>query len=157
MSALVAENLRVTRGKSTLLRQISLIFDATESVAIIGPNGAGKSTLLKALAGTEAPTEGQVRLGRRNLANLTAAERAQTIGFLPQHFEPHWDLGVAELLEIGAGRARNLPVDALGQDDGRLRAGRPGTATLVDPVGRRAGEGSAGDGVGGRSTGAAGR
>ena len=113
MSVLVAENLRVARGKSTLLRQLSLVFDATESVAIIGPNGAGKSTLLKALAGTEAPTEGQVRLGRRNLANLTAAERAQTIGFLPQHFEPHWDLGVAELLEIGAGRARNLPVDAL--------------------------------------------
>jgi iron complex transport system ATP-binding protein len=113
MSALVAENLRVTRGKSTLLRDLSLFFDATESVAIIGPNGAGKSTLLKALAGTEAPTDGQVRLGRRNLADLPAAERAQQIGFLPQHFEPHWDLSVVELLEVGAGRARSLPVDAL--------------------------------------------
>jgi iron complex transport system ATP-binding protein len=113
MSALAAENLQVARGKTTLLRQISLIFDATESVAIIGPNGAGKSTLLKALAGTEAPTGGQVRLGRRNLADLPAAERAQEIGFLPQHFEPHWDLSVVELLEIGAGRARSLPVDAL--------------------------------------------
>jgi iron complex transport system ATP-binding protein len=113
MSALVAENLRVTRGKSTLLRDLSLFFDATESVAIIGPNGAGKSTLLKALAGTEAPTDGQVRLGRRNLADLPAAERAQQIGFLPQHFEPHWDLSVVELLEVGAGRARSLPADAL--------------------------------------------
>jgi iron complex transport system ATP-binding protein len=113
MSALVAENLRVARGKSTLLRDLSLFFNATESVAIIGPNGAGKSTLLKALAGTEAPTDGQVRLGRRNLADLPAAERAQQIGFLPQHFEPHWDLSVVELLEVGAGRARSLPVDAL--------------------------------------------
>lgn len=113
MSVLAAENLRVTRGKSTLIRQLSLSFDATESVAIIGPNGAGKSTLLKALAGTEAPTEGQVRLGRRNLDELPAAERAQEIGFLPQHFEPHWDLSVVELLEIGAGRVRSLPVDAL--------------------------------------------
>jgi iron complex transport system ATP-binding protein len=113
MSILAAENLRVARGKSTLLRKISLTFHATESVAIIGPNGAGKSTLLKALAGTEAPTDGQVRLGRRNLAELPAAERAREIGFLPQHFEPHWDLSVVELLEVGAGRVRSLPVDAL--------------------------------------------
>ncbi|HEY2871182.1 MAG TPA: ABC transporter ATP-binding protein, partial [Reyranella sp.] len=113
MSALSAENLQVARGKSTLLRQISLNFDATESVAIIGPNGAGKSTLLKALAGTIAPTEGRVRLGGRNLAELPAAERAQSIGFLPQHFEPHWDLGVAELLEIGAARSHDLAADTL--------------------------------------------
>ena len=113
MSALVAEKLTVRRGKSTLVRDLSLSFDATESVAIIGPNGAGKSTLLKALTGIEAPTEGQVRLGRRTLADLPAAERAQTIGFLPQHFEPHWDLGVAELLEIGAGRAKRLSANAL--------------------------------------------
>jgi len=113
MSTLVAENLRVVRGKATLLRDFSLVFDATESVAIIGPNGAGKSTLLKALAGTEALTGGQVRLGRRNLADLPAAERAQAIGYLPQHFGPHWDLSVAELLEVGAGRARILPADAL--------------------------------------------
>jgi len=113
MSLLAVENLRVSRGKSTLIRDLSLSFDATESVAIIGPNGAGKSTLLKALAGTEAPTGGRVRLGSRNLADLPAAQRAREIGFLPQHFEPHWDLSVAELLEIGAGRARSLPVDAL--------------------------------------------
>ena len=113
MSVLIADKLRVVRGNSTLLRDMSLAFHATESVAIIGPNGAGKSTLLKALAGTEAPTDGQVRLGRRNLAELPAAERAQEVGFLPQHFEPHWDLSVVELLEVGAGRARSLPVDAL--------------------------------------------
>jgi iron complex transport system ATP-binding protein len=113
MSTLSAVNLQVARGKSTLLRPLSLNFDATKSVAIIGPNGAGKSTLLKALAGTIAPTGGQVRLGGRNLAELPAAERAQSIGFLPQHFEPHWDLSVVELLEIGAGRARSLAADAL--------------------------------------------
>ena len=113
MSALVAEKLTVRRGKSTLVRDLSLSFDATESVAIIGPNGAGKSTFLKVLAGIEPPTEGRVRLGRRTLADLPAAERAQSIGFLPQHFEPHWDLGVAELLEIGASRAKRLPASAL--------------------------------------------
>ena len=29
---------------------------------------------------------------------MPAAERAQSIGFMPQHFEPHWDLALEELL-----------------------------------------------------------
>ena len=113
MSALSAENLVVRRGAATLLEGLSLSFEAAESVAIIGPNGAGKSTLLKVLAGIETPTEGKVRLGRRTLANLSAAARARTIGFLPQYFEPHWDLSVAQLLQLGAERGERLPADAL--------------------------------------------
>lgn len=113
MSALSADKLVVQRGAATLLKGLSLSLDAAESVAIIGPNGAGKSTLLKVLAGVERPTEGQVRLGRRSLTDLSAAVRARTIGFLPQHFEPHWDLSVAQLLQLGAERGGRLPADAL--------------------------------------------
>ena len=113
MSALSGERLVVRRGAATLLKGLSLSLDAAESVAIIGPNGAGKSTLLKVLAGIETPTEGQVRLGRRTLADLSAAVRARTIGFLPQYFEPHWDLSVAQLLQLGAERGERLPADAL--------------------------------------------
>lgn len=123
MSAIAAEKLVVRRGRSTLLRDLSLSFDATNSVAIIGPNGAGKSTLLKVLAGIEAPTEGQVRLGRRTLTDLSASVRARTIGFLPQHFEPHWDLDVADLLEIGAGRVRDLPADAVAKTTAAFELG----------------------------------
>jgi len=113
MSALSGERLVVRRGAATLLKGLSLSLDAAESVAIIGPNGAGKSTLLKVLAGIETPTEGQVRLGRRALADLSAAVRARTIGFLPQYFEPHWDLSVAQLIQLGAERGERLPADAL--------------------------------------------
>ncbi|HTE36697.1 MAG TPA: ABC transporter ATP-binding protein [Reyranella sp.] len=113
MSALSGERLVVRRGAATLLKGLSLSLDAAESVAIIGPNGAGKSTLLKVLAGIETPTEGQVRLGRRTLDDLSSAVRARTIGFLPQYFEPHWDLSVAQLLQLGAERGERLPADAL--------------------------------------------
>lgn len=104
MMALTARNLRVKRGGATLLRDVSLMLASTGAVAVIGPNGAGKSTLLKALAGLEMPSSGHVFLGERNLATLSVAARAKDIGFLPQYFEPHWDLSVDQLLQLGAAR-----------------------------------------------------
>ena len=98
MTAIVADRLIVRRGGATLLDGLSLSLGPTGSVAVIGPNGAGKSTLLKALAGIEAPTAGRILLGDRDLATLPYAARARSIGFVPQHFDPHWDLSVAELV-----------------------------------------------------------
>jgi iron complex transport system ATP-binding protein len=113
MTALAAESLVVRRGGATLIDDVSLSLGVTGSVAVIGPNGAGKSTLLRTLAGIDAPTSGRVRLDGRDLGGLASAERARAIGFLPQTFEPHWDLSVADLLELGAARATSLPADAI--------------------------------------------
>ena len=95
---LEARGLGVSRRGKPILRDVSIGFPATGSVAVIGPNGAGKSTLLALLAGLEKPAMGQVRLGTRAVADVPAAERVQSIGFMPQHFEPHWDLVLEELL-----------------------------------------------------------
>lgn len=38
-----------------------------DRIALLGPNGSGKSTLLRLLMGTEAPTEGTVKLGDHNI------------------------------------------------------------------------------------------
>ena len=113
MSGLAAESLWVRRGDAVLLRDVSLTLGVTESVALIGPNGAGKSTLLKVLAGIEPPASGRVRLADCDLAAMPSAVRARAIGFLPQHFEPHWDLSVEQLLRLGARRDGRLPADAL--------------------------------------------
>jgi iron complex transport system ATP-binding protein len=113
MSGLVAEALRVRRGSADLLRGVSLALGTTGSVALIGPNGAGKSTLLKVLAGLEPATSGTVRLADRDLATMPPAARCRAIGFLPQNFEPHWDLTVAQLLQLGARRSDRLPAEAL--------------------------------------------
>jgi iron complex transport system ATP-binding protein len=113
MTSLVADSLVLRRGGATLLDGLSLSLGATGSVAIIGPNGAGKSTLLKVLAGIDRPLSGKVRVGDRDLASLSSAARARTIGFLPQYFDPHWDLTVRELVRLGAERSDRLTVDAV--------------------------------------------
>ncbi|TAJ32632.1 MAG: ABC transporter ATP-binding protein [Reyranella sp.] len=113
MTALSADKLTVRRGGATLLDGLSLSLGPTGSVAVIGPNGAGKSTLLKVLAGIESPTSGRILLGDRDLATLSHATRAHSIGFVPQHFDPHWDLSVAELVQLGAERGERVPQSAV--------------------------------------------
>jgi len=113
MTTIAAEGLTLRRGGATLVHDLSLSLGPTGSVAVIGPNGAGKSMTLKMLAGIETPSGGKVRLGDRDLAQLSHKARAQAIGYLPQHFEPHWDLTVEDLVRLGVERADHLPDSAI--------------------------------------------
>jgi iron complex transport system ATP-binding protein len=112
MTTISADGLFLKRGDATLLAGLSLSLGPASSVAVIGPNGAGKSMLLKTLAGIETPTAGRVCVGDHDLALLSSAARARQIGYLPQHFEPHWDLRVAELVRLGAERMGHQARDA---------------------------------------------
>jgi iron complex transport system ATP-binding protein len=113
VSAVAAEDLTVVRGGRKLIGGLSVSLGPTGSVALIGPNGAGKSTLVKMLAGIENPTAGRVLVAGKDLSQLSTRARAEMIGYVPQHFEPHWDLTVAELVDLGAERAAHLPGDAV--------------------------------------------
>jgi ATP-binding cassette subfamily B protein len=53
-----------------VLKNLSLIFPEGKTTAIVGTSGSGKTTLLKLLLNFYPPTEGSVRIGDLNLANI---------------------------------------------------------------------------------------
>jgi len=53
-------------GTSKLFRDINLVLERGDRVAILGPNGAGKSTLLRLIMGTEAPRHGRAEVVANN-------------------------------------------------------------------------------------------
>lgn len=113
MTVLSARELSVVRGSRALLDRLSLDLGTTGSIALVGPNGAGKSTLLRLLAGLDRPDSGSVRLDGTDLGALSAVQRSRRIGYLPQHFEPHWDLTAGQLVELGAHRLEGLGAAAI--------------------------------------------
>lgn len=58
---LILRELAVRRGERGLFRDLSLVVEPGEAVALVGANGAGKTTLLRAAAGLVRPDHGQVR------------------------------------------------------------------------------------------------
>ncbi|MBM4268520.1 MAG: ABC transporter ATP-binding protein [Deltaproteobacteria bacterium] len=72
------------------LRGVDLTIGPGEYVAIMGPSGCGKSTLLNILGCLDRPTSGSYELAGRDVARLSADERAvvrnRTLGFVFQDF-----------------------------------------------------------------------
>jgi putative ABC transport system ATP-binding protein len=86
------------------LSDIHLEIERGEYVSIAGPSGCGKTTLLSLLGLLDTPTEGRYTLNGKEVANLTAAERARVrnreVGFIFQAFNLIGDLDVYENVEL---------------------------------------------------------
>lgn len=73
-----AEHVTIQVGDRTLLRDVTVVLERGEVVALVGPNGAGKSTLIKTLLGKQ-PASGRVRVG----PSTVAAYYRQDLAHLP--------------------------------------------------------------------------
>ncbi|MEZ5314650.1 MAG: ABC transporter ATP-binding protein [Chlamydiales bacterium] len=73
--------------KIDLLKNVSLIVNPGESIAIMGASGEGKSTLLQILGTLEAPTSGELMIAGKSVANYPLSIlRNRHIGFVFQSF-----------------------------------------------------------------------
>lgn len=66
-------------GPRALVRDVTVVLERGEVVALVGPNGAGKSTLIKTLLGEMPPLSGEVKVG----ASTSVAYYRQDVGHLP--------------------------------------------------------------------------
>jgi len=95
-----ARDVSVRLGDTVAVRNAAVSLQAGELVALVGPNGAGKTTLIRALAGL-VPSQGEIRLGERNLAFMGGRRRARAVAYLPQGHVFHWPMQVAAVVALG--------------------------------------------------------
>ncbi len=101
------------------LRGLDLKVRHGELMAIVGASGSGKSTLLNVLGGLETPSAGQVRVGGRDLLNMSprdlVAYRRKDAGFV-------WQQGGRNLIPyLTAYQNVELPLILLGWSPGKRR------------------------------------
>jgi putative ABC transport system ATP-binding protein len=142
------------KGRRTVpaVRDLDLVIDDGQWLAVQGRTGHGKTTLLQLLGGLDRPTSGVVELAGRDLARLREAQvtrvRATSIGFIFQTFNLVPTLSAAEnveaaLIPLGTGlagrrrrvaaalesvglgdRARHLPSELSGGQQQRVAIAR---------------------------------
>ena len=96
---------------------------AGEVHCIVGPNGAGKSTLIKCIAGSIAPTAGEIRIDGERLVGGPSAAIERGVATIYQELDLVGDLTVADNIFLGHERSRFGYLD-------RGRMGREATALL---------------------------
>ncbi|HAS6160989.1 TPA: ABC transporter ATP-binding protein [Vibrio vulnificus] len=86
----VSKQVSTNNEQLTILKNVNVVIEEGESVAIVGTSGAGKSTLMTLLAGLDVATSGDVTLLGQALSQLDDEQRAQIrsehIGFVFQSF-----------------------------------------------------------------------
>jgi ATP-binding cassette subfamily B protein len=96
-----------TNETPLVLKNISVVINPGEKIAIVGVNGAGKTTLIKLLCRIYDPTTGQILVNGTDLRNLDLEQWQQALGILFQDF-PVYNLTIRE--SIGVGRI-DEPID----------------------------------------------
>ncbi len=76
--ALELKHVEAGYGRTTVLRDVSIVVAPGSVTALLGPNGAGKTTLLRTASGLLRPTEGQVWLGGQEVTSRSSDWRARS-------------------------------------------------------------------------------
>jgi ABC-type sugar transport system ATPase subunit len=76
-------------GEVEVIPSLDLRMQDGQCTVLLGPSGCGKSTLLRMIAGLEAPSAGEIRLGGRVMNDVPPAERGCAMVFQNYALYPH--------------------------------------------------------------------
>lgn len=119
MAELILAGIRKSFGRHTILQDFELEISDGEFVVLVGPSGCGKTTMLRIVAGLDAPDDGTVRIGGRDVTALSPSERNIAMVFQNYAVYPH--MSVRRNIGFGLRSAR---LDAPEQDRRILAAAR---------------------------------
>jgi sn-glycerol 3-phosphate transport system ATP-binding protein len=85
----VAKRYAGPKGPVDVLHRIDLEVADGEFVVLVGPSGCGKSTLLRCVAGLEAISSGELRIGGTRVNDVPPAERDVAMVFQGYALYPH--------------------------------------------------------------------
>ena len=80
-------------GSTQVLKGLDLTVRDGEFLTLLGSSGCGKSTLLRLIAGLEQPDAGAIRLGERDLLQLSPSQRDCAMVFQSYALYPHMTVG----------------------------------------------------------------
>lgn len=87
--------------KKFILKEINLKIEEGDFTILIGPNGAGKTTLLKIISGLIKDYSGSVKIGEKDISDLSGKELARIISYQPQAEEFLLPISVQDILFSG--------------------------------------------------------
>jgi multiple sugar transport system ATP-binding protein len=94
------------------VNDVSLQIHDREFLVLLGPSGCGKTTLLRMIAGLEAPTAGEIRIGGRLVNFVPPKDRDVSMVFQNYALYPHMD--VTDNITLGL-RLRHTPKQEIGR------------------------------------------
>ncbi len=103
MALLELSGVSARYGAVQALREVSMVVEEGQIVALVGANGAGKSTTLRVISGLLRPSKGELRFEGRDLAALDAA-KIVSLGVVqcPEGRQVFARMTVEENLKLGA-------------------------------------------------------
>ena len=106
MASVSLVRVRKAFGETSVVHGIDLSIQDGEFVVLVGPSGCGKSTLLRMIAGLEPVSEGQIRIGSRDVTFAAPKDRNVAMVFQDYALYPH--MTVRDNIGFGL-KIRGLP------------------------------------------------
>jgi len=101
-------------GRGDVLKNVNLVIDKNQKVAIVGPSGSGKSTLVDILIGIHPPDKGRMLVDGVEITQKNVRALRRKIGYIPQNIYL-FDSTVAENVAFGQEYDENRIQQALVQ------------------------------------------